>query len=194
MRTAPWSDRGTFADTPDEWTVVATAQKGADIALAAAFLGDDLVAGSGDGDLVVLDGANGTVRSELPSGYSKVVDVAVSADEQLVLARASSGDVTVSEPRLGVVRGRLPAVHSCLATFIGNEVVVIADDLRRYRITRDMPHVYDLGSGITSLDFDPSGAYLAATSGYQLEVRRVTDGTRVLRQDGVFSASGNHTR
>lgn len=192
--------QGGFGDLPAQWTTASTVLGGTDVALAAAFFGDDIVAGSADGDVVVLDGATGVVRAELPTGFSKVVEVASSADGRLVLARASSGAVTLLEPRLGIERGRLPDLRPRLAKFVGDHVITVGDDLRHYRVMRTTPNKYDLGSGVTSLDFDPSGTYLAATSGYRLEVRRVSDGTPVMRttevggfiKGGVFARPSTH--
>lgn len=176
--------QGAFGEVPSQWTALTTTLVDARIALAAAFSDDMLAIGSGDGDLVLVDLASGHERASMPTGFGKVVDVAVSHDDELVLVRASSGAVGVFEPRLGLVRARLPLTRTRAAFLAGDHVVVIADDMRRYRLSRGLVEGFELGSGVTSLTFDPAGRWLAATSGYRLEVRRSSDGARLARETG----------
>lgn len=192
--------QGLFLDEPERWTRTPTALHGKRIALAGAFLDDELVVGSGDGELVRLDTRTGAVLGVMATGLAKVVDLAVSDDGTLALVRASNGAIAIFEPRLGLVRGRLPEDRARTAVFVGHDVVVLGDDLRRYRVSRGMPHRYDLGSGVTSLAFDPDGRWLAATTGYLLDVRRLDDGTPLAQigpfagfiKSGTVTTSGAH--
>lgn len=184
--------RGHIGDPEGAWDILPTPLSATRVALAAVFAGDELIAGSSDGALVRIELATGRVRGEMPTGFTKVVELSLADDGRLVLVRASSGAVGIYEPRLGLVRARLPNLGARAAAFAGRDVLVAADGLRRYRVERGPPGAWDIGSGVTSIALSPDGRWLVATSGYTLEARQLEDGALIARvpiDDGFGKAA-----
>lgn len=177
----------------------ATSLHGARLALALGHLeGGRLVAGTADGSIVTLDSETGVELGAIASGFVKVISLSVSGSGRLVAARAASGSVALVDPLAGLVRARLPDRAARFVAFVGEDPIVADHALRRYELARGAPQAFEVGSGITSLAFDPRGDLLAATSGYHLEARAMRDGALVTRQapragfakSGTFAVDG----
>jgi WD40 repeat protein len=173
---------GAFGVPERDWRLVHTTLRTPGNALTAAALGDKVVVGTADGELVVIDSSTGESVARFATGFSKIVEVV--AAERLVAVRSATGAVAVFEPEEGLTRANLGEIRARDMTMRGDELTIVGHEIRKYRIALGTPGEFRLNSGVTSVAFDASGDYIAASSGDRIEIRQVVDGTRVARLEG----------
>ena len=167
---------------PATWTYRDTPLKGEQMIMSLAYLSPErLVAGTNTGDIVFIDSASGQILERLPTGFTKVFSVELSADRRWAAVSSATGGVVVIDLAAGTIRGRLPFVATRAVAFDGDELLIAGNELLRYRLRPGLFAEVPLGAGLTWVGFDPAMRFIAMTTGSLLVVRRVVDGTVVAR-------------